>query len=112
MDAHEAVKFLRFELAGAASFRLMRGEPIGWRKDYWDALDFAVAALERETYMRDVEVKRRDNHISDCACDICIRVMRYEDALHAKIDDQRCGSCNDIHDTLTPCNNDHEDDAA
>ncbi len=29
-----------------------------------------------------------------------------------KPDDQRCGSCNDIHDTLTPCNNDHEDDAA
>lgn len=32
--------------------------------------------------------------------------------MRKKPDDQRCGACNDIHDTLTPCNNDHEDDAA
>ena len=27
------------------------------------------------------DLRMRNNHIADCACDICTRVMAYEDAL-------------------------------
>jgi len=35
-----------------------------------------------DAYLCDVRIKHRDNHIADCACNLCRRVMQYEDALH------------------------------
>ena len=42
-------------------------------------------------YLCDIEVIRRRNHISDCACDICRRVMAFEDALHERQAAQSAG---------------------
>ena len=34
-----------------------------------------------EAYLCDMEIIKRLNHVSDCACYRCVRVMMYEDAM-------------------------------